>query len=190
LTGSWTLGPGRISSRVVSDSPLAERDVLVQRRVLVAGRGLHRGDDLAGDAELGEVAKARLTVGPVVADRLVEAEQALLDQVVRLAPEEEVRRGLQADETAIPLDDRVVGVGPAVLGEGDKVVIVKLSLRVSSRCHRVSTARHGWPKFLLRRHKCHRSFSLLKGRGAAYLPRGALLFTGLLLRLKLRFTLY
>ena len=69
---------------------LAEGDVLVERRVLVAGRGLHRGDDLAGDAELGEVAEARLAVGAVVADRLVEAEQALLDQVVGLAPEQEV----------------------------------------------------------------------------------------------------
>jgi hypothetical protein len=52
---------------------LAERDVLVEGRVLVAGRGLDRGDDLAGDAELGEVAEARLAVGPVVANRLVEA---------------------------------------------------------------------------------------------------------------------
>jgi hypothetical protein len=53
--------------------------------VLVAGRGLDRGDDLPGDAELGEVAEGRLAVGAVVADRLVEAEQAFLDQVVGLA---------------------------------------------------------------------------------------------------------
>ncbi len=125
LTGSWTVGPGRISSRVVSESPrggrrLAERDVLVQRRVLVAGRGLHRGDDLAGDAELGEVAEARLTIGPVVADRLVEAEQALLDQVVGLAAEQEVGGGLEADEAAVAADDRVVGVGPAILGRATR----------------------------------------------------------------------
>ena len=98
--------------------------------MLVAGRGLHRGDDLAGDAELGEVAKARLAVGPVVADRLVEAEQALLDQIVRLAPEEEVGRGLETDEAAVALDDRVVGIGPSLLGEGDQVVIIKFNLRV------------------------------------------------------------
>ena len=115
---------------------LAEGDVLVERRVLVAGRGLDRGDDLAGDAELGEVAEARLAVGAVVADRLVEAEQALLDQVVRLPPEEEVGRGLEADEAAVAADDRVVGVGPALLGEGDEIVIIKLSLRVSAGAER------------------------------------------------------
>src|ERR1700744_2588198 len=109
---------------------LAERDVLVQRRVLVAGRGLHRGDDLAGGAELGEVPEARLAVGAVVTDRLVKAEQALLDQVVGLAPEQEVRGGLKADESAVALDDRVVSVGPAVLREGDQIVIIKLTLRV------------------------------------------------------------
>src|SRR4029077_3412830 len=94
---------------------LAEGDVLVQRRVLVTGRRLHRGDDLAGDAELGEVAKARLAVGAVIADRLVEAEQALMDQVVGLAPEQEVGGGLEADETAVTTDYRVVGVGFAFL---------------------------------------------------------------------------
>jgi hypothetical protein len=61
---------------------LAERDVLVEGRVLVAGRGLDGGDDLAGDAELREVAEAGLSIGAVVADRLVEAEQAFLNQVV------------------------------------------------------------------------------------------------------------
>src|SRR3954447_24285739 len=109
---------------------LAEGDVLVERRVLVAGCGLDRGDDLAGDAELGEVAEARLAVGPVVADRLVEAEQALLDQVVGLSPEEEVRRRLETDEAAVTLDDHVVGVWSARFGERDEIMVIKLSLRV------------------------------------------------------------
>ena len=81
LTGSWTVGPGRTSSSVGSPSlALAgvwENDTYcVQRRVLVARRRLDRGDDLAGDAELGEVAEARLAVGAEVADRLVEADAA------------------------------------------------------------------------------------------------------------------
>ena len=137
MTGSCDAsGPGRISSRVVSESPAAagvwlKETYWLSGRVLVAGRGLHRGDDLAGDAELGEVAEARLAVGAVVADRLVEAEQAFLDQVVGLAAEQEVGRGLEADEAAVAADDRVVGVGAAVLGESDQIVIIKLRLRVS-----------------------------------------------------------
>src|SRR5919204_3200149 len=62
-----------------------ERDVLVERRVLVARRGLHGRDDLARDAQLGEVAKARLPVRAVVADRLVEPDEPLLDEVVAVA---------------------------------------------------------------------------------------------------------
>src|SRR5450432_3406609 len=85
-----------------------ERDVLVQRRVLVAGRCLDGRDDLAGDAELGEVAEARLAVGPEVPDRLVEADQALLDEIVGVAAGEKVRGGLQAYETVITPDQTVI----------------------------------------------------------------------------------
>ena len=59
-----------------------ERDVLVEGAVLVASGRLHRSDDLPRDAQLGEVAKARLAIGAIVADRLVQADQALLDQVL------------------------------------------------------------------------------------------------------------
>jgi hypothetical protein len=54
--------------------------------VLVAGRRLHRGDDLPRDAELGEVAEARLAVRAEVADGLVEPDEPLLDEVVAVAP--------------------------------------------------------------------------------------------------------
>src|ERR671919_796208 len=53
---------------------LGEGHALVERRMLVAAGRLHRGDDLPGDAQLGEVAKARLAVGAEVPDRLVEAD--------------------------------------------------------------------------------------------------------------------
>src|SRR6185295_13892608 len=101
-----------------------------ERGVLVPGRRLHRGDDLTGDAELREVAKARLAIGAVVADRLVEAEQAFLDQVVCLAAKQEVGRCLEPDEAAVAADYRVVGIGPSVLGEGDQIMVIKLRLRV------------------------------------------------------------
>ena len=128
--------------------------------MLVAGRGLDRGDDLTGDAELGERAEARLAVAAVVADGLVETEQAFLDQVVALSSEEEVGRGLEADEAAVAADDRVVGIGAAVLGERDQVVIIKLRLRVSFLRERTVEATTGEPQFLRRRRKSHRTFSL------------------------------
>src|SRR6185503_9335026 len=125
---------------------LREGDVLVEWRVLVARRRLHRGDDLAGDAELGEVAEARLTVRAVVAHGLVEPDEPFLDQVVGVAADQEVRRRLQADEAVVAPDDHVVGVRTALLGESDQIVIVKLSFSVTSMrlrtggadCHRPS----------------------------------------------------
>ncbi len=139
MTGSWTVEPGQhlVERRlVVAAGPgrgAGERDVLVQRRVLVAGRRLDRGDDLAGDAELGEVAEARLAVGSVVAHRLVEADQALLDQIVGVAAGQEVGRRLQPHESVVPAHDLVVRFGVSLLGQRDQIPILnlRLSLRVS-----------------------------------------------------------
>src|SRR3990172_11571887 len=77
---------------------LRERDVRVQRRMLEARRRLDRRDDLSRDAELGEAPEGGLLVRAEVAHRLVEADQALLDEVVRLAAGDEVRARLQPDE--------------------------------------------------------------------------------------------
>jgi hypothetical protein len=98
--------------------------------VLVAGRRLHRRDDLARDAQLGEVAERRLAVGPIVADGLVEADEPFLDQVVRVAPDEEVRRGLQPDERVIAADQLLVGVWTALLGQCEEVSVINLNLRL------------------------------------------------------------
>src|SRR6478735_8711909 len=117
-----------------------ERDVLVQRRVLVAGRRLDRGDDLARDAELGEVAEARLAVGPVVADGLVETDEPLLDQIVRVSPGQEVRRGLEAHEPVVPADDVVISLVMPLFGESNEITILDLRLRAGS-CRKSS---HGW----------------------------------------------
>src|SRR6476646_11595581 len=110
-----------------------ERDVLVQRRVLVARGRLDRGDDLARDAELGEVAEARLAVRAVVAHGLVEPDEALLDEVVGVAAGQEVRRRLQAHEAVVAADEAVVGGVVALLGEGDQVTILDLNLRLTMR---------------------------------------------------------
>ena len=101
--------------------------------MLVARRGLHRGDDLARDAQLREVPEARLTVGAVVANRFVEPYEALLDEVVGVAADQEVRGGLEPDEPVVAAHDLVVGVLLALLGERDEVVIIKLYFRVRLR---------------------------------------------------------
>src|SRR4051812_25748371 len=108
-----------------------ERHVLVERRVLVARRRLHRGDDLPRDAELREVPEARLAVRAVVANGLVEPDEPLLDEIVGITADEEVRRRLQAYESVVPADDPIVGVVPPCLGECDEVVIIYLYLRLS-----------------------------------------------------------
>src|SRR5215210_358788 len=135
---------------------LGERDVLVQGGVLVAGGGLHRGDDLPGYAELGEVPETRLAVPAIVAHRLVEPDEPLLDQVVGVAADQEVGRRLQSDEPEIPLDYAVVGVLLALLGERDQVMIIKLNLSV--RLERTGAERRG---------SCHRR---LLGLGDALPP--------------------
>jgi hypothetical protein len=101
--------------------------------VLVACGSLDRGDDLARDAELREVAKRRLAVGAVVADRLVEPHESFLDQVVGVAPDEEVRGRLQAHERVVAPHQPLVRVGTALLRQGKQISVVYLNLRLRLR---------------------------------------------------------
>ena len=71
-----------VALRLLAGRRLAEGDVGVERRMLEAGGGLDRRDDLAGDAELGEAPERGLLVGAEVAHRLVEADQPFLDQIL------------------------------------------------------------------------------------------------------------
>src|SRR5262249_36605111 len=94
---------------LLSRGCVAERDVGVERRVLEAGRGLDRRDDLPCDAELRKAAERRLLVGPEVPDRLVEADQPFLQKVVVVAAREEVRARLETDESRVAADEGVHG---------------------------------------------------------------------------------
>src|SRR5438034_4576905 len=96
--------------------------------MLVAGRGLDRGDDLSGDAQLGEAAERRLFVGPEVADRLVEPDQPLLDQILGLAAGKEIRAGLEPDEAGIAANERVERGAVAVPRTQRELEILKLTL--------------------------------------------------------------
>ena len=150
MAGSSTPGPGkRVAERavavVLARGCLAERDVAVQRLVLVAGRGLDRGDDLARDAELRERAEGRVLVGPEVAHGLVEADQPLLDQVVGLAAGDEVRARLQADEAGVAAEERVERGVVAVPGADDEADVVLLSLQSFCGTYGGLCAWHGLP---------------------------------------------
>jgi hypothetical protein len=117
--------------------------------VLEPGGGLDRRDDLPRNAELGERAERRLLVVPEVAHSLVEADQPLLDQVLRVAAGEEVRARLEPHEARIAADQLVEGRPVAVPCSDDELEILKLSLslllaRNCGRrpcCHRFSPGR-------------------------------------------------
>jgi hypothetical protein len=63
-----------------------------------------------------------------VPDRLVEADQALLDQIFGVAPGEEVRARFQADEPRVAADQPVKRDLVAVSGAHDELEICELAL--------------------------------------------------------------
>src|SRR5207253_7918250 len=101
--------------------------------MLEAGGGLDRRDDLARHAELGERAERRLLVRAEVAHRLVEPDQALLDQVVAIAAGEEVRARLEPDEGRIAADQCIQRDAVAVAGLEHELKSLKSSLRLLRR---------------------------------------------------------
>ncbi len=80
--------------------------------------------------QLREVAEARLAIGAVVANRLVEADEALLDQIVAVAAGEEVRRRLETHEAVVTADETVVRVRVSLLCKGDEESVIDLKLRL------------------------------------------------------------
>ena len=119
---------------------MAERHVLVQRRMLEARRRLDRRDDLARDAQFGERAERRLLVGTEVAHCLVEADEALLDQVFRVTAGEEIRARLEANEGRVPAHQLVHRLGRAVAGFQDELQILKFALNLLRRLRSVCGA--------------------------------------------------
>jgi hypothetical protein len=96
--------------------------------VLEPRRRLDRGDDLPRHAQLGEAPERRLLVGAEVANRLVEADQPLLDEVLRVTAGEEVRARLQADEAVVAAHQGIERGGAAVPRLHHQLQILKLSL--------------------------------------------------------------
>ena len=108
----------RALAGVVAAADAGDRHVLVERLVLLAGRRLDGGDDLPGDAQLGERTERRLVLGAEVAGRLVEADQRLLLDVVGVAADEEVAPGPGPGEPAVALEEDLERVLTAGLEAG------------------------------------------------------------------------
>ena len=102
---------------------LVERDVRVERDVLLPRRGLDRGDDLAGDAQLGERPERRQLLPPEVPNGLVEADHPLLDDILAIGPDQKVRLGFDSDEVAVLVDQILGGELIASLCAIDKLFI-------------------------------------------------------------------
>ena len=79
-----------------------------------------------------------VAIGAEVADGLVEADQALLDEVVRIAAGEEVGARLEADEAVVAADDGVHRALVTVAGSSDHCHLAGVApdtrLRPSHRC--------------------------------------------------------
>src|SRR5437764_15488631 len=113
--------------------------------MLEAGRRLDRRDDLAGHAELGEAPKRGLLVGAEIPNRLVEPDQALLDEVLRIAAGQEVRARLQSDEARVASDQRVERGAVAVSCAQHELEVFELPLSLL-RSGRGSCGHPGLPR--------------------------------------------
>src|SRR5581483_3056483 len=105
------------------------------RLVLLAGGRLDGGDDLAGDAELGEGPEGGLPVGPEVTHGLEEADHPFLLDVVGVGPDEEVAAGLGPGEAPVPLEQDVEGVVVSALEPGDQLVVAQFSQGRTTQTH-------------------------------------------------------
>src|SRR5439155_23697237 len=112
---------------------VTERDVVVQGLVLEPSRGLDRRDDLPGHAQLGEAPERGLLVVAEVPDRLAQADQPFLEQILGVPAGEEVRARLHPYEPRVAADHLVSGSAIAVAGAKHELQILKLSLSLLRR---------------------------------------------------------
>ena len=114
---------------VVAAAHAGDRQVLVERPVLLTSRRLDGGDDLPCDAELGKGPERRLAVRAEVADRLVEPDHAFLLDVVGIGADQEVAPRLRAGEAAIPLEQHVQRVAFALTRPLQELVVLHVDQR-------------------------------------------------------------
>src|SRR5262249_38992524 len=95
-------------------------------------------------AELGEAAEGRLLVGAEIAHRLVETDEAFLQEIVVVAAGEEVRARLEADEPGVAAGQGIHRDLIPVFGFEDDVGSLLLSLSFLRRIRSRGTRSH-WP---------------------------------------------
>ena len=109
---------------VLLEDGAVERDVAVEGNVLLPRGRLDGGDDLAGDAQLGEGAKGRQAILAIVANGLVQADHALLHDVLVVCADEEIAARLGPNEVFVLVQQifqrRVLAV---LLGQRDDFLV-------------------------------------------------------------------
>ena len=91
--------------------------------MLFARRALDRGDDLPGDAQLRKRAKRRLLAELIVANGLVQADHALLDDVLAVGADQKIGARLAADDLLVADVQHVLRVGIAHADALDQLLV-------------------------------------------------------------------
>ena len=95
--------------------------------MLLAVRGLDRGEDLTRDAELGEGSERSVLSEVEVSDRLEEADHAFLDDVFLVRSGEEVGASFRSGEIAVALEKDLDAAFVSGAHASDEVVVLELS---------------------------------------------------------------
>ena len=88
---------------------LGQRDVGVERLVLLAPCAADRRDELARDADVGEGPERRLLVRLEISDGLVQADHRLLEDVVALGADQEIGAGFHSSEVPVAGEEALGG---------------------------------------------------------------------------------
>ncbi|MPN44417.1 hypothetical protein SDC9_191982 [bioreactor metagenome] len=91
--------------------------------MLLTRRGFNRGDHLSYDAHFREGMERRLLVGLVIADCLVKADHALLDDILPVRSYEEVGARLALDKSPVAFVEDFLRDEVRLLCEHDQIFI-------------------------------------------------------------------
>ena len=91
----------RVRSLILVVNGPVQGNVAVQGNVLLPGGGFDGGNDLAGDAQFREGPEGGKLIFPEIPDGLIQADHALLHDVLMIRADEEIASGLGAHEVFI-----------------------------------------------------------------------------------------
>jgi hypothetical protein len=93
--------------------------------VLFTRGGLDGGDDLPRDAKIGKAAKRRLPVKLIVYNRFVQADHALLNDILAIRTDEKIRARLAADDLLVARIERLFGARVARTMEAKQILVTQ-----------------------------------------------------------------